>query len=173
MRTAGAVWLSALIAACGMFGCADRVADTLEAYDQLREALATSRVGDVATQADLLSQRARLGVQSADDKQRYHLQELAGAAQQPSQNQANAEGTVRLATARHDFQEVSRHVVALLEAEPERQTQYQLLECATLEGYNRWVQPKSDGRSPYEEKPGVSCVKLASWGAGHCPFDYF
>ena len=160
-------WVAALLS-LPLAGCEDDVQTTLTAYETLRVALASERLESVAGYASDLASKAHDGEDQVEEKLRYHMQELAGAARQ-----LGARGAISLATARRDFQEVSRHVVALLEADLEKREGYHLFECATLDGYQRWVQATPDVASPYGEAGDEACGTPAKWAGGDCPFDHF
>jgi hypothetical protein len=137
----------------------------LSAYEAIRAKLASDQVAAIgsdaaslqaaATQADAAATQAD---KNASAPLRKPLRSLAAAAKQLKDMPKKDADAVRRA-----FGELSRHVVALLAAEPKLRVGRHLFQCPMAPGYGQWVQSGDKLDNPYMGKRMPRCGSARDW----------
>lgn len=128
------------------------VAAVLGPYETIREALVADQGAPVAAAAGKLAGAARAAEGAAADELDPHLAELATKADELAKVAADDLAAMRLA-----FGEVSRAMVALVEAAPEQAESVHVFECPMASGYKRWVQGDGELANPYMGQSMPAC----------------
>lgn len=130
------------------------VAPVLSAYEDLRASLANGDTEQLFEKARLLEQVAGASGANLPRPQAELMNELATAATRLRETPAGD-----LPEARRSFGEVSRHLVALLEADDALASAHHIFACEDALGFPRWVQPVSaEMASPYTDEPCGTAV---------------
>jgi hypothetical protein len=87
-----------------------------------------------------------------------HLEQLASSAE--SRAAGAAEG---LDQAREAFGEVSRHLIAILSADPDLAKGQHVFECPMAKGYPKWVQQSEAVSNPYLGQEMATCGVASEW----------
>jgi hypothetical protein len=146
-------------ATSGAPNAGDRAAlnEVLASYEQVRIALADDRLADATSPATALKGAAEKAAANAPAALTGHLRGIATAAGALSSPSAGDGAALRKA-----FGEVSRHVVALIEADPTLAEGRHLFECPMANGYKKWVQTTPNISNPYMGKEMLTCGAAAS-----------
>lgn len=128
----------------------------LDAYEHARLILAADELDGLPNVAMQIEKAAKAAL-GLGAKARSNLQATDDAAMA-------LVSAVDLASARKAFGEVSRHVVALVAADPALTSRLRVFECPTVDGYNRWVQPEGPTANPY--MGGSSCGNVVTSARG-------
>jgi membrane fusion protein, copper/silver efflux system len=116
----------------------------LDAYEGVRAKLAADEnPAEAAHALGAAAEAAKLG-------------ELAGSAHALAK-------TTSLGEARSVFATVSKHVVALIAANPSLVRGHYVFECPMVKGYNKWVQVSQDMANPYMGKAMLACGGESTW----------
>lgn len=129
----------------------------LDGYESLRALLAADRTEGLAETAAALASSSKGAAEVASTKSRPHLEALSRAAAALERKAGD------LDRARAAFGEVSRHVVALLVAEPDLRKGLHVFECPMAEGYQKWVQRTTKLENPYMGKKMLECGADSEW----------
>ena len=121
----------------------EQLRHALSAYEAIRAALVADR-GDVAASARALAEAADGARSDAPRALRTHLAGIATEARRLAGVPASD-----LPALRRTFGEVSRHLEALLAAEPSLARGLHVFECPMAEGYGRWIQSSVGTSNPY------------------------
>lgn len=132
--------------------------ETLASYEALRAALATDDRQPLEGQARKLAEAASAAALQASATARPHLQEIASAAEDLEKAASADFDGIRQA-----FGEVSRHLVALLVAEPPLRKGLHVFECPMATGYKKWVQRDAKLSNPYMGTRMLECGAPAEW----------
>ncbi len=125
--------------------------ELLTAYETLRATLAADKTDGVGAAAAAVREAAKSASPVAPLALRAHLDSIAAAT-------GELESAGALELARERFGELSRHVVALVAAEPALQEGRRVFECPMVaEGYNRWVQAGPGIGNPYLGSEMLTC----------------
>ena len=165
-----AVLLIGALFACGQQGTESEATTTpqmpskpeltekvLAAYERLRAQLASDKVVS-AGDFESLAEASRSASEAYSGEAKAHLEELARSAESGA-SQA-AEG---LPQAREAFGEVSRHLIALLSADPELARGRYVLECPMAKSYPKWVQQSETVSNPYMGPDMATCGVASEW----------
>lgn len=134
------------------------VAPVLDTYEQMRAQLAGDQIAEAVASAKTLESAAKTGAKEGQESWRPHLEPLAEAAADLAKANAEEPDAVRKA-----YGEVSRHVVALLAADPALQQGRFLFECPMAQGYQKWVQLEKRMQNPYMGKRMLECGAESDW----------
>jgi hypothetical protein len=132
----------------------------LDAYEQIRAQFARDEVTAVTASAGALEQAAGEAAAKAPERLRARLQEIASSARNLKDMSKEDANAVRSA-----FGDVSRLVVALLEAEPALRQGRHIFECPMAQGYKKWVQTSAELSNPYMGTSMLSCGSASDWKA--------
>lgn len=136
----------------------DRVQTVLSVYETLRGQLARDEIASALTTASALERAAKEASTKSPKRLQRSLQGVASSAQRLSQTAKADSAAVRRA-----FGDVSKSVVALIDAEPAlRQGRY-IFECAMAQGYKKWVQTREEISNPYMGKKMPGCGSKSQW----------
>lgn len=133
-----------------------KVRAVLGEYEQIRAKLVADD-GDVAQRAQRLARAARAAHDAAPASLRPHLTGIAAHARELAAAPASD-----LARLRREFGDVSRHVVALLRAEPALAQGLFVFECPMAEGYRKWVQRSAEISNPYMGRRMPRCGRRSA-----------
>lgn len=111
-------------------------------YESLRQALVQDDTAPIEAAATALADAA-----AAEGNEK-----LASAARELAETPADDIEKVRLA-----FGEVSKHLVAMVEKNPELAASHHVFECPMAKGYKRWVQPGAEIENPYMGQKMLAC----------------
>lgn len=137
---------------------APEVTAVLQAYESIRASLAQDQTGGIAAAADNLSAAAATALANASSSVRVHLEGIRTEAQS-----LKSAATSDIETMRRGFGEISRHVVALVQASPSLQTGRFVFECPMAKGYKKWVQGSASIENPYMGKEMLACGAATTW----------
>lgn len=129
----------------------------LAAYEKVRDDLAQDALSAVAADAGALANAAREAAPKAPSLE-AQTKKLAKAADTLAGTPAADEAAVR-----KRFGEVSRHVVAIVTAEPALRQGRHLFECPMAEGYQKWVQTDEKLANPYMGTKMPECGQPSQW----------
>ncbi len=133
------------------------VVRALAAYETMRASLVAD-TADVSAAATQIAQAAEAASASAPNL-RAHLTGMATEARELAAAPASD-----IARVRREFGDVSRHVVALLGAEPSLAEGKHVFECPMAEDYGQWVQNDADIQNPYMGSRMPACGAETSFG---------
>jgi len=136
------------------------VRKVLTAYEVIRGQLARDEVGAVEASARELRKVAEMVSAGAPAPLRKHLIRVASTARRLSALGSADAGAVRKA-----FGETSRHIVALLVAEPALRKGLNIFRCPMAQGYKKWVQPEGKLANPYMGAKMLRCGSASDWQA--------
>ncbi len=121
----------------------------LAAYERARALLASDQTeGLAAVAADL--RKAATTAAVAVPGHKAHLQAVATAAPALA-------SSADLAAARKAFGEISRPLVALVQADAGLAKRLHIFNCSMADGYGDWVQPSASIENPYMGKKMLAC----------------
>ncbi len=126
-------------------------------YDAMRTRLAADDGSDAPRYATALASAASAAAKS-DGPAQATLASLAVAAQQLAQAPPVNLGSTRLA-----FAEVSKHMVALMVADPSLQKGRFIFECPMAKTFQKWVQTTPQLRNPYFGSKMLDCGIPSTW----------
>lgn len=133
----------------------------LAAYEQVRARLAADEVDGVAAPAAAVASALRAAI-TADpgmpDAVAGHLRAGADAADQLGR-------ATELPGARAAFATLSQHLIAGASADHALIAGVHLFECPMTEGFNRWLQPDTTLRNPYQGSNMLTCGSEIELGA--------
>jgi hypothetical protein len=130
----------------------------LSSYESIRASLARDDVGPVRSRAQGLARQAGAAAERATTAK----SELQGIARSAGELAARADD---VEVARRAFGELSKHVIALLVAEPKLREKRIVCECPMAPGYKKWVQPAGKLENPYMGKMMLECGKESDWSS--------
>jgi hypothetical protein len=128
----------------------DGLAAVLGEYESIRSLLASDEGAGVAEHAAAIKKLAGSAEVSAAAKP--HLETLAVEAGKLEAVDAGDLPALRLA-----FGEVSKSLIAVIEAEPDAGEGLHTFECPMAEGYKLWVQPDPELENPYMGQKMLRC----------------
>lgn len=132
----------------------------LASYENVRARLANDDVtglGDDLQKLETAATQAASAATSAAAAQAA-LRSIAGAAKTLRDvNKSNADEV------RRTFGELSRHLVALLVLAPRLQSGRFVFQCPMAQGYQKWVQTKSQVNNPYMGTRMLTCGSASDW----------
>jgi membrane fusion protein, copper/silver efflux system len=128
---------------------ASPVTATLAAYEHARALLAADKLEGLADAAREIETGAKKG-------DGHHYSEIASSA-------AKLATATDIESARASFADVSKHLIALLAADPSLARGQHVFECPMVKGYNKWVQPTEDLQNPYMGKRMLACGGESTW----------
>jgi hypothetical protein len=131
----------------------------LASYEQVRAQLAADQVEELGPRAEALARAAREAAPGLAAAPQSAAKALADAATQLSKVDPKT-----LDGARPAFGEVSRHVVALLAADPGLRGSRKVMRCPMVEkGYQKWVQLDGKVSNPYYGSAMLECGGESTW----------
>jgi Cu(I)/Ag(I) efflux system membrane fusion protein len=136
----------------------DAVKAVLKDYEAIRLVLVKDSVEGIAVHAQQVADTASKAARGADSKTRPHLEKIAEASRSLKEK-----ATGDIAATRKAFGELSRHLVALLAADPALQKGLHIFECPMAEGYKKWVQPNAKLENPYMGQKMLQCGAESSF----------
>jgi hypothetical protein len=122
-------------------------------YEECRVALAADKT-EIGSCARSLAAAARTARETAPAGLDPHLAQLADAATRLAAASGGDPAALRTA-----YSEVSKPIVALIEAVPEAVAKYHVFECPMADGYNRWAQIQHAMANPYMGTRMPECGK--------------
>lgn len=132
-------------------------APALDAYEQMRAALAADRSTGIAEAAKKVKATAGSLAASVDPTLQPHLNHIVQAAEPLVTPPADIE-QVRLR-----FGDLSRHFVLLLGAAPDLAGSRHVMECPMAKGYRKWVQNDATVDNPYMGGRMLRCGFESTW----------
>ena len=126
------------------------IAPVLAEYESIRSLLANDKGDGIAAHANAIKKHAGSVAVSAAAKP--HLEGLATAAGELASVEPTDFDALRLA-----FGEVSKHLVAAIEAEPALGEGLHTFECPMAKGYKLWLQPNAELENPYMGQKMLRC----------------
>ena len=133
-----------------------KIVTLLAEYEHIRAKLVADD-GDVAPRARRLARAARAAHDAAPAALRPHLGGIATQAEQLAAAPASDMGRLR-----REFGDVSRHLVALLRAEPSLAEGLFVFECPMADGYGKWVQRRAEISNPYMGRRMPACGRRSA-----------
>lgn len=132
--------------------------DVIDPYEEIRSDLAGGRLDGVWEAAGRLETGANAAAATATGGLEVHYEAIAEAAARLREApRDDAEET------RRSFGEVSRHLVALVRAEPALGEGLSVHECAAAIGYRKWVQRGGEAGNPYAAAGAAPCGAASDW----------
>lgn len=130
----------------------------LTAYEKVRADLANDKLDTVTADATALATSAKEAAQKAPENLKPHVAQVEAAA-------ATLAGmpTTDADALRKQFGEVSKHVVAIVSAEPKLQEGLHVFECPMANGYQKWVQADDKLANPYMGTKMAECGAPSKW----------
>lgn len=129
----------------------------LDSYEKIRALLARDETNGVTEEAKKLAASASAAATKASGDPQTFLKAMSASAE------ALKDKAGEIEAARIAFGELSRHVVALLEADPKLRDGRHLFECPMAKGYEKWVQNKPAIDNPYMGKSMPECGSASGW----------
>jgi hypothetical protein len=130
----------------------------LSSYESIRASLASDDVEPVRLRAQGLARQAGAAALNATGV-KSELDAIAKSAGEL------AERANEIEMARRAFGELSKHVIALLVAEPKLRENRIVCECPMAPGYKKWVQPSGKLQNPYMGMMMLECSKESDWSS--------
>jgi len=118
------------------------MADVMAAYAAAHDALFADKTDGVAAAAAKISEAAAKAAESADDAAKPHYAELAKAAGELAK-------AADVKAARVAYGEVSKHLVMIMDMNPDLAGAHHVFECPMAEGYKKWIQSNAELANPY------------------------
>lgn len=132
--------------------------DIIDPYEQIRSDLAAGRLDRVWEAAGRIETGAGAAAATGTGGLRANYEAIAEAAARLREApRDDAE------EARRSFGEVSRHLVALVRAEPALGEGLSVHECAAAMGYRKWVQRGGEVGNPYVAAGAAPCDAASNW----------
>ena len=132
------------------------VGDTLDAYESLRAKLAADDLAGAQPFAKALGEAAKTAAEHAVTAKPDFDAIVASAATMTAAKD--------IKEARAAFGDASKHVIALLVADPELRTGRFLFLCPMAKGYQKWVQTNAKLNNPYFGSEMLECgEELKAW----------
>lgn len=163
------IMLGVLFVACGQPGTdpaesaaketpkSESAEELFAAYEHVRSQLANDEaVSEESFNTIAEAARATSSVLSGAAK--GHLEQLASAAESGADEAAQG-----LDQAREAFGEVSRHLIALVSANPELAQGQYVFECPMAKSYPKWVQASDTVSNPYMGPEMTTCGVASKW----------
>jgi hypothetical protein len=129
----------------------------LAAYERVRSQLANDEAVS-AVDFDSLAEAARVASGSYAGDAKGHADQLASSAESAASKAGEG-----LPEAREAFGEVSRHLIALISAEPELASGRYVFECPMAKSYPKWVQQSESVANPYMGREMATCGSASEW----------
>ncbi len=126
----------------------------MKPYEECRTLLAADKAEGIADCAKAMSQAANDAHDKVGSAAKEHLTEIATASDTLKGSKTVDIGAVRLA-----FGEVSKPMVALLNAAPAAAKDIHVFECPMAKGYKRWAQAEAKMANPYMGTKMLECGK--------------
>jgi len=131
--------------------------DLFTAYERVRSQLANDELV-VGESFNSVAEAARATSSVLSGAAKGHLEQLASAAES-----AADKAPQELDQAREAFGEVSRHLIALLSAEPDLTAGRHVFECPMAKSYPKWVQASDTVSNPYMGPEMATCGVASEW----------
>ena len=135
----------------------DGAKDVLRAYEVIRAPLARDELAAVVASAAALHEAADSASLQAPQTLRAHIAHIASSAVDLGAGGSSPDAV------RRAFGETSRHVVALLAAEPTLQNGLHVFKCPMAPGYTKWVQTDAKIANPYMGRSMLECGAGSDW----------
>jgi hypothetical protein len=129
----------------------------LAAYERVRSQLANDEVVSAVDFASL-AEAARTASGAYSGESKGHVDQIAS-----SSDSAASKSGKGIAEARDAFGEVSKHLIALISAEPELASGHHVFECPMAKGYPKWVQQSEAVSNPYLGQEMATCGVASEW----------
>jgi len=136
---------------------AELTESVLTAYERLRSQLANDEVASAAG-FESLAEAARAASNPFSGEAKGHLEQLASSAESRAAGVAAG-----LDQAREAFGEVSRHLIAILSADPDLAKGRYVFECPMAKSYPKWVQQSETVSNPYMGPEMATCGVASAW----------
>ncbi len=138
----------------------ESVKTVLRAYEKIRAILADDKTKDLAASAEELSKSSAAAAAQGSAESKKHFEALSKTASDLKEKSAAGIDEARLA-----YGEVSRHLVALLTADPSLRKGLHVFECPMAAGYKKWVQKDAKISNPYMGKKMPRCGGESEWAS--------
>ena len=133
-------------------GAASFAAAIMTSYEKCRSRLASDTTEGIDSCTAGIIEAAKGAHASAPEA----AHEPIGAVEKAAAALAAAPGD-DIAAVRQSFGELSKSVIAMLEAAPEVADSYHIFECPMVKGYGRWAQPDAELANPYMGSSMLTC----------------
>ena len=161
--------------AASLFGCGSQVAERSEIttkrppakselterllteYEHLKSQLAADRAVS-GEEFKNIAEAAHAAAGAYTGEAKGHTDQLASSAEA-----AAGKAGEGMAEARDAFGEISRHLIALISAEPELASGHHVFECPMAKGYPKWVQQSESVSNPYLGQEMATCGVASEW----------
>ncbi|MBA2541328.1 MAG: FixH family protein [Deltaproteobacteria bacterium] len=132
----------------------------LDGYEKIRALLAKDRVDGIATFARDLAEAFRAGLGGLSGSAPSEITDSVNQAASAADALAAA---TNLDSARREFGNVSRFVIALAASDPRLREGWHRFECSMASGFGDWLQRSPDIENPYMGTAMPTCGTSESW----------
>jgi membrane fusion protein, copper/silver efflux system len=134
----------------------------LEAYEEVRVALAKDDLGAVAAPAS----RMAAAMEMASSQARELSAELQSVISEARQGARAMAAAASLEAARGAFGEVSRMLMLLVNCDPRLAEGWHAFSCPMVDGFQKWIQPSGELSNPYMGPDMLACGEHTDFGVG-------